>query len=50
MKDDRVYLLHIRDAIDRAVSYTRDGRIRFLADPKTQDAVIRNVEIIFTEV
>ena len=32
MKDDRVYLLHVRDA--------------FAVDRKTQDAVVRNLEII----
>ena len=46
MKDDRVYLLHIRDRLDRIADYTRDGREAFLADTKTQDAVIRNFEII----
>lgn len=46
MKDDRVYLWHIRDSIDRILDYTRDGRDAFLADTKTQDAVIRNLEII----
>lgn len=46
MKEDRVYLLHIRDAIRRILEYTTDGREAFLGDPKTQDAVIRNLEII----
>ena len=46
MKDDRVYLWHIRDCIDRILDYTRDGRDAFLGDTKTQDAVIRNLEII----
>jgi uncharacterized protein with HEPN domain len=46
MKDDRAYLSHIRDAARRALDYTRDGRDAFFADTKTQDAVIRNIEII----
>lgn len=46
MKDGRVYLLHIRDAIDAVLSYTADGRQSFFADRKTQDAVVRNLEII----
>lgn len=46
MKDDRVYLLHVRDGLDRIFKYTRDGREAFFADTKTQDAVIRNLEII----
>ena len=46
MKDDRLYLLHIRDAIDRIIAYTTGGKDTFLADSKTQDAVIRNLEVI----
>ncbi|BFU96883.1 MAG: DUF86 domain-containing protein [Nitrospira sp.] len=46
MKDDRVYLLHIRDAIRQIVEYTVTGKDGFLADRKTQDAVVRNLEII----
>lgn len=46
MKDDRVYLLHIRDSLHRIVEYTASGRDAFLVDTKTQDAVIRNLEII----
>ena len=41
MKDDRVYLLHIRDAVQRVLDYTRDGLDYFLSDTKTQDAVLR---------
>ncbi len=29
--DDRAYLLHVRDAIDKIVEYTRDGREAFFA-------------------
>ncbi len=46
MRDERVYLLHVLDAIDAILEYTADGREAFFADRKTQDAVIRNVEII----
>ena len=46
MKDERAYLLHAIDAIDAILSYTVDGRDAFFADGKTQDAVIRNIEII----
>ena len=46
MKDDRAYLLHIRDAIGAIASYTTGGRPQFFADRKTQDAVLRNLEII----
>lgn len=46
MKDNRAYLLHIRDAIERIRLYTRAGKRSFLSDSKTQDAVIRNLEVI----
>lgn len=46
MKDQRVYLLHAIDAIDAIVRYTMEGADEFFADAKTQDAVIRNIEII----
>jgi uncharacterized protein with HEPN domain len=46
VKDERVYLLHALDAIDAILSYTGDGRDAFFSDSKTQDAVIRNIEII----
>jgi len=46
VKDQRVYLLHAIDAIDAIVEYTSEGRDAFFADRKTQDAVIRNLEIL----
>lgn len=46
MRDQRVYLLHAADAIDAILDYTADGREGFFSDRKTQDAVIRNVEIL----
>ena len=46
MKDDRVLLAHVRDAITKIETYTQGGRAAFFADAKTQDAVIRNLEII----
>jgi len=46
MKDDRIYLLHIRDAILYILEYTASGKDSFFADRKTQDAVVRNLEII----
>lgn len=46
MKDDRIYLLHIRDAIQNILTYTTSGKDSFFVDRKTQDAVIRNLEII----
>jgi uncharacterized protein with HEPN domain len=46
VKDDQVYLLHIRDALERILLYTTGGRQAFLIDARTQDAVIRNLEVV----
>ena len=46
MKDDEVYLRHIRDAIGCVTDYTKGGREEFLRSRQVQDAVIRNLEII----
>ncbi len=46
MKDDEVFLAHVRDAIAKIESYTQGGRQVFFDDAKTQDAVIRNLEVI----
>jgi uncharacterized protein with HEPN domain len=46
LKDDSIYLLHIRDTVRRIFDYTVAGHENFLQDTKTQDAVIRNLEVI----
>ncbi len=46
MKDDRVYLLHVKEAIDRVLSYTSSGEEAFFEDTMVQDAVVRNLEIM----
>lgn len=46
MKDDRVYLLHIRECLDRIKRYTLSGREAFLADTLAQDGVIRNLQTL----
>jgi uncharacterized protein with HEPN domain len=46
VKEDRVFLAHIRDAIERIETFTSAGREHFLADLMVQDAVIRNLEVI----
>ncbi|MGE0864109.1 MAG: DUF86 domain-containing protein, partial [Vicinamibacterales bacterium] len=46
MKDERVYLGHIRDAINDLKSYAVVGETAFLADRMRQDAVIRKLEIV----
>ncbi len=45
-KDPRVYLAHILERADRIARYTRDGETAFQRDDMTQDAVIRNFEVI----
>ncbi len=46
MKDDRLYLVHIKECIERVKRYTEEGREAFYADTKTQDAVLRNLQIL----
>lgn len=46
MKEARVYLLHIRDALARIQAYTSGGREAFMHQTLVQDAVIRNIEIV----
>jgi uncharacterized protein with HEPN domain len=47
MKDDNVYLQHIKDAINKIEQYLEGYSYeQFLQDSKTVDAVIRKVEII----
>ena len=46
MRDDRTYLLHIRDAIADVAQFTIDGETGFKTDRKTQAAVVRSLEII----
>ena len=46
MKDDRLYLIHIQEAIERIEEYTQDGEEFFLDDRKTQDAVLRNLHTL----
>jgi len=46
VKDDRVYLEHIRDALHDIATYTSLGRDRFFADRMTQDATLRKLEVI----
>lgn len=45
-RDERLYLTEILSAAERAIGYCVDGRAAFFADPKTQDAVVRTIEII----
>ena len=46
--DDQLYLEHIRECIELIELYTRDviDLDTFLTDRKTQDAVLRNLQIM----
>ena len=46
MTRDLLYLDHILEAAGRIEEYTTEGRDTFLTDRRTQDAVLRNFEII----
>lgn len=46
-KDDKIYLLHIRDSINNIQEYLEGyTQETFFFDKKTKDAVVRNFEII----
>ncbi|MEA5479057.1 HepT-like ribonuclease domain-containing protein [Pseudanabaena galeata UHCC 0370] len=46
MKDDRLYLVHVRDCLVKIQDYTKDGSAAFMENGLIQDAVIRNLEIM----
>ncbi len=44
MKDDRLYLTHILECIQRIERHRRAGRRKFLNSTTLQDAVLRNLQ------
>jgi len=46
VKDDRVYLEHIRDALADIATYTSAGRDAFFDERIRQDATLRKLEVI----
>jgi uncharacterized protein with HEPN domain len=46
MRDDRLYLIHIKECIQRIEKYTFGGRDVFMSSSLIQDAVIRNLQIM----
>jgi len=46
MSKDRLYLVHIGECITRIKEYTVGGKDVFLSDPRTQDAVMRNLQTL----
>lgn len=43
---DSFYLIHIRECLARVTEYTSGGREEFMEDTKTQDAVLRHLQIM----
>jgi len=46
VSDDRLYLIHILESIERIEDYTQGGWEVFIGSPMAQDAVVRNFEVI----
>jgi uncharacterized protein with HEPN domain len=46
LKDNRIYLIHIAEAIGEIERYSASGREAFLENRMEQDAVIRKLEVI----
>lgn len=46
MRDERVYLIYVRDSIRLVEQYTEDGESVFSTDLRTQDAVLRRMETL----
>ena len=45
MKDDKLYLIHISECLERIEKYIgKEGKDGFLASSLTQDAVLRNLQ------
>lgn len=43
---DSLYLIHIRECLTRVADYTSGGQNEFMEDIRTQDAVLRNLQIM----
>ncbi len=46
MKDDRLYLIHIGECLDRIERYTAGEEADYKNSTLVQDAVIRNLQIL----
>jgi len=44
MKDDKLYLIHITECIERIEEYIAGGRDEFMGSSLIQDAVLRNLQ------
>lgn len=46
MKDDKLYLIHMSECINRVNKYTTGGRDEFMSQSLIQDAVVRNLQVM----
>jgi uncharacterized protein with HEPN domain len=46
MKDDKLYLIHMQECIQRIEKYTAGGQTEFIQQDLIQDAVIRNLQVL----
>jgi len=46
VKDDKLYLIHITECLERIEQFVTEGKEVFVRDLKTQDAVIRNLQVL----
>ena len=46
MKEDKIYLEHIREALQDIVVYSSAGHEAFLSERMRQDAILRKLEVI----
>jgi uncharacterized protein with HEPN domain len=45
-KDDRLYLIHIKECIDKIDRYSANGRAEFVGNTMVQDAIVRNLQTL----
>ena len=45
-KDDRLYLIHIKECIDKIDRYSSIGRAEFFGNTMVQDAIVRNLQTL----
>ncbi|HEX8229036.1 MAG TPA: DUF86 domain-containing protein [Chloroflexia bacterium] len=46
MRDDKLYLIHISECIERVESYVAGGKAEFMSSSLIQDAVARNLQVM----
>ncbi len=46
MKDEKLYVVHILECVQRIENYTVGGKKAFFDDIKSQDAVLRNLHTL----